>query len=309
VGVDIPYLRQFVVLAHELHFGRAAEKLGTAQPTLSQQIIALECDLGVRLFERNKRKVVLTDAGALLLREADGLLRSLSMTAERVREAACGRRGMLKIGSSSPAIGTLLPRVIGSFRHEYPQVELSMEILHSRQLFEGLQERRLHVAFARAGMSATGVSSRRLWEQPYRVVLPEGHPQAQRETVLLRDLQREPLITMSRRLLDGSYDRLLAFCRSEGYTPRSVKEADRYDSVIGLVACRLGITIMPDAIETRSNGVISKRIALTEASDLSTLWTSVYWNDDERSLILAAFLARTFEQSGTDIDLEQATTP
>ena len=295
--MEIPHLRQFIVLAKELHFGRAAEKLGLAQPTLSQQILALERDLGVRLFERTKRRVALTNAGVVLLREAEGLLGAIESASEHVREADRGTRGALVIGCSTPAIGSWLPHIIREFTSEFRDVELTMDVMHSRPLFELLQQRRVHVAFARAGMSAPGILSERLWEQPYRVILPEGHPKSTGDAVRLRDLAGETLVTMSRRLLDGSFDRLIAMCRREGFDPRTIREVDRVDSIVGMVACRLGVSILPDSVETRGNGIVAKPIALTDDAENSTLWTSVYWNEDERSRLVLSFLSCMREHS------------
>jgi DNA-binding transcriptional LysR family regulator len=287
--VELEHLRRFVVLARELHFGRAAEKVGTAQPTLSLQVAALERELGVPLFERTKRRVALTDAGAVFLREVEGIIDGFDRAARYALEASQGRRGNLFVGASSPALNSWVPAAIRAFAATHQDVEISLDVMPSRFLIDALRQRKLHLVFARSGISEFPLESQVLTESRFDVILPSGHPLAARSSVRLRDLEGERLITFSRAQIQESYDHLIAFCRSEGFHPTEIKEVDGFDSIIGLVACGLGISIVPDT-GVHGGSTVVRPIAVSSPSSLAVLGTAMYWHPDDPSPIRAAFM-------------------
>ena len=136
--MDLRQLRHFIVLADQLHFGRAAETLAISQPTLSQQMIGLEADLNVRLFDRTKRSVRLTNAGKVYLAEVQDLLRRLDEAGKRVREAEHGSRGELVVGASGPAIISDLPRIVTAFGTRYPDVKVRVRVMLSEEIEFGI---------------------------------------------------------------------------------------------------------------------------------------------------------------------------
>jgi DNA-binding transcriptional LysR family regulator len=272
--VELRQLRYFATLADELHFRRAAEVLAIAQPTLSQQIVALENELGVRLFERTKRSVRLSDAGIVFLSEVRGILEQVETAADHVREAESGRRGVLEIGTSGPPMNSNLPRAVRAFRAANPEITLSVRIMHSSDVLEELKRRRIHIGFGRAGMDAAGLTSLRLWEFPYYAVLPLDHHEARRRAVRLERLSGEALITYPRTLIGESYDELIAFCHAQGFVPKNVIEVDDVNSVVGLVACGLGVSILPQT------GTLQVADAVTRPIAASSEWTfsiAAYW--------------------------------
>ncbi len=285
--MELRQLRYVAALAEVLHFRRAAEMLDIAQPTLSQQVVALEDELGVRLFERSKRNVRLTAAGTVFLNEVQTILAQVGLAANHVREAEAGRRGVLEIGSSGPPMNASLPRVIRTFRAANPEITLNVRMMYSSDVLEELKQRRIHVGFARGDMQAKELSSRRLWSIPYHVVLPRDHPQSDRKSVRLERLSGETLITYPRTLIGESYDQMIAFCHAQGFRPKTVEEVTDSASVVALVACGLGVSILPHTGALDVADVVSRPIA--SSSD----WRfpiAAYWRTDGHSPLVDALL-------------------
>jgi DNA-binding transcriptional LysR family regulator len=297
--VELRQLRYFAALAEELHFRRAAEVLNIAQPTLSLQIMALESELGARLFERGKRSVRLSAAGNVFLSEVQAILRQVDLAENHVREAEAGRRGVLEIGSTGPPMGAALPRVIRAFRAANPEITLVVRMMYSSDILEELKDRRIQVGFGRGGMEADELASEELWSLPYRTVLPRGHPQANRKSVRLDELSGETLITYPRKLIGESYDQLLAFCHAHGFKPKAVEEVNDAASMLGLVTCGLGVSIGAFTGSLDAADVVTRPIA---ASKEWRFPIAAYWRTDAHSPLMETLLdaARCFEQERND---------
>jgi DNA-binding transcriptional LysR family regulator len=285
--MDLRGLRHFAVLADELHFHRAAEILGTAQPTLSHQMSALEKDLGLQLFDRTKRSVRLTNAGATLREEVRGIFKQIDDSIERVRAADAGQRGTLFVGASSLTVGSHLPAVTQAFRKTHPDALLKLRITHSDELVEQLKAHQIDVALGRNGIRAGGINSRLLWQHPYRLVLPVSHPQSRQTTVALSRLKGETLITYPRSLIGESYDELLAYCRAHGFVPRAIEETAVLDSILGLVACGLGVAILPS---TRALKIANVAIRPMAATNEWSYGICAYWRTNQRSALTRDFI-------------------
>jgi DNA-binding transcriptional LysR family regulator len=285
--VDTKQLRRFVCLADHLHFGRAAELLGESQSTLSLQIMSLERSIGVRLFERTKRSVNLTNAGREFLREVRPLLEQLNVALERTREAQIGRRGILSIGASKPTLSSHFPFIVRAFRDAYPEVTLDVRIGYTGRVIEDLHDRRVHVAFARANVKAAGVASELLWQVALHVLLPSGHLQAKEKAVQLGRLRGETLLTYPRSLIGESQDELIGFCRSQGFIPKAIHEIADADTIIGLVSCGLGVSVLARNT-TPSPGTVIRPIAGRESLRQSI---AAYWRSDESSSLVAELLS------------------
>lgn len=285
--MELRQLRYFAGLADVLHFRQAAELLNIAQPTLSLQIIALENELGARLFERGKRSVRLSAAGNVFLSEVRTILRQVDLAANHVREAEAGRRGVLEIGSTNPPMAAALARVIRAFREANPEITLVVRMMYSSDILEELKQRRIHVGFARADMDAPEVTSRKLWTFPYHVVLPSDHPEAPKKSVRLERLSGETLITYPRTLIGESYDQMIAFCHAQGFRPKTIEEVTSAASVVGLVACGLGVSILPFTGALEAGAVVTRPIA---ASREWRFPIAAYWRIDGHSPLVEALL-------------------
>lgn len=289
--MDFRRLRSFVAVADELNFRRAAEVLNTSQPALSQQIRALEEELGIRLFERTKRSVRLTRAGSVYLSGVREAIAEIDACAVRAREAQAGLRGTLAIGANGMVMIDHLPRIVRRFRTAYPDVTLSVTIMRNPDILGALRAGHLDLAFANAAEPDDEIATVVLWSLPQCVVLPADHPRAADARVRLSDLTGENLITHPRRGGTGANSEVLALCREQGFTPASIKEVAEIadlETLIGLVACGLGVTILPSPFEQAAPpGVVFRPIAGTARGPR----ISACWRRHESNALVHNFVA------------------
>ncbi len=245
--MDFRQLRNFVTVAERLHFREAAQVLSTAQATLTYQMQSLERDLGVRLFERSNRQVRLTDAGAALLLEARRILAQIEVAQARVVEAAHGDRGTLVLGVIPPLTRSWLPRVLMQFRLLYPDVTLRIAVLKMSGVMAALRNREIHVGFSTRIDDGAEFASLPLWEHRLMILLPASHSAASAAEVSLPALRGTPLITLSRKNIGASYDRIIALCHADGINPDPIQDVDTLEELVGLVSCGLGFAILPDS--------------------------------------------------------------
>jgi DNA-binding transcriptional LysR family regulator len=192
--MELRQLRSFVVLAEELHFRRAAERLDIAQPSLSQQLRRLEASLGVRLLDRDRRRVALTPAGSALLEEARAVLGAADRAADAARGAAAGERGRLRLNLTRSLTGGLAGEIVERFRAQHPGVELELDVGTSTLNAVALREDMIDVAFVRPPLVDDGLEVLDLGREPMVCVVPTRHPLARRRTVRPEDLSGEPLV-------------------------------------------------------------------------------------------------------------------
>ncbi|MEN1336573.1 LysR family transcriptional regulator [Pseudomonas aeruginosa] len=264
------HLRYFIAVAEELHFGRAAERLGISQPPLSQQIQALEEEIGARLFERTNRRVELTDAGRLFLDESRQVLAQVDKAVLLARRAHLGELGELKIGftSSAPFTSTI-PSSIHAFRKAYPDVHLDLQEMSSRQVLKALLEESLQVGVIRPLALSDAVHWVELFREPLVAVLRADHPLAagSEDGLAIAALAEEPFVFFPRSYGTGLYDQVIALTRQAGFSPRIAQEASEAMTIIGLVSAGLGVSILPASFRrTRVDGVVYRTLSDPEAT-------------------------------------------
>lgn len=246
--MELRHFRYFVALAEELHFGRAAEKLHIVQPALSKQISGLEGELGVRLFERTKRQVRLTEPGKVFLEEARRVLGGAETAVESVRRAARGESGRLGIGFIGPATYGDLPDMLRAYRERFPGVALDLHEWTTTEQLKRLHEGSIQVGFVRLPVDDDGLVLETVLREPVVVVLPGDHPLAGLESVPLEALSKEPFVLIPRRREPGLYDSYITLCRGAGFSPRVVQEANRINTIVGLVAAGMGVSFAPASV-------------------------------------------------------------
>ncbi len=250
--LDLRQLRYFLAVADDLHFGRAAERLGIAQPPLSQQIRRLEASLGVSLFVRSKRRVELSEAGRVLKVEAARLMAQAEQTALAAQRAGRGEAGNLRIGyTSTCAFTPLVLEVLRRYQQAHSGVVLALSEMHSAEQLRALHDGRIDAAFIRSPVSDPHANYAVLTvlEEPLVAALPSAHPRAGEVTLALADLHNEPFILFPRAAGAGLFDAIIAACRTAGFDPRLVQEAPQFTSIIGLVSAGLGISLVPSGLE------------------------------------------------------------
>lgn len=284
------YLRYFVAVAEELHFGRAAARLSMAQQPLSRQIQRLESEVGVRLFKRTTRRVTLTPAGEVFLEETRKTLDALDRAVGEARRAERGEVGTLRVGYTATALYNLLPEVVRSFRESFPGVRLDLSEMGSAELEGAILAGDVQAAFLYGFAGGAGVESVVLRDERIVAALPEDHPMAGRDAVCLRELAEEPFVFYPRHRGPGLYDRLIGFCREAGFSPEVAQEAAQEHTVVGLVASGVGVALVFDCMKKLGrSGVVYLPIADVDASvELGLLWRA-----DDPSPSLRAFVDLT----------------
>lgn len=246
--MELRHLRYFIAVAEELHFGRAAARLHMAQPPLSQQIRALEEELGVRLLERTSRSVRLTPAGGAYLDQARDTLVRLDEAGRQARRIHRGEAGELDVGYMNPVMDAVLCRALARFGEARPEVALRLRELPTPLQLEELRAGRLDLGFIRLmerGDGLNGLSTRVVAREPYVLALPEGHPLLRLATVPLSRVAAEPLILFPRQGLPELYDAMLDALRAGGGEPRVSQEVSGKHAALALVAAGFGVCLVP----------------------------------------------------------------
>lgn len=246
--LELRHLRYFVAVAEELNFTRAAERLHMAQPPLSTQIRQFEEELGAQLFERDKRRVFLTQAGREVLDRARAILAAADEAKKAARRAASGEIGELHLGYAASAMFTeLLPAVIRRYQKRFPQIQLHLHEMPSMEQLYAVHNRELDVGIVRRPDVATpaGVRIEEWYRAPLVAAIPKMHPLAKREALRIADLKDQPLIMFPRDSGIGLYWRVVDLCVKAKFRPHIVRETRDYAVMIGLVAAGVGIAVVP----------------------------------------------------------------
>ncbi|MFI8799309.1 LysR family transcriptional regulator [Streptomyces rochei] len=241
----VRHLECFVAVAEESHFGRAAARLGMAQPPLSQRIARLEKELGVRLFERSSRRVTITEAGTLLLAEARELLArsdALLATARRIRD---GETGLLRAALSPEFSGRTVAALLSDFRSRHSGLELELHELSTAEQLAAFAAHRLDVGVIHHPCDVTGLELGPVLRRDLGVLLPRGSAQAARAEVPLASLTGYDLVLFPRAHAPAVYDDLLTACARGGYTPATVRHGQGASFVRGLVLSSGAVALGP----------------------------------------------------------------
>jgi DNA-binding transcriptional LysR family regulator len=249
-AVELRHLRYFLAVAETLHFGRAAQKLGMAQPPLSQQIRRLEELVGYPLFERTTRGVRLSPAGAMLRERATATMARLSDDLEQTRRVARGEEGRLTVGFSGSVMFTELPAAIQRYRRAYPRVEVQLREMWTAEQLPALADGSIDVGFLRDGERRPELALTPLLREPFRVVLPAKHELRRHRTIDPASLEGEPFVLFSRRHGTLAYERTIRCCLDAGFQPQIAQEAPQFPTLIRLVAAGLGVSLVPGCVAT-----------------------------------------------------------
>jgi DNA-binding transcriptional LysR family regulator len=281
-------LGYFVAVAEELSFTRAAQRLHMAQPPLSQQIALLEREIGTPLFDRSRRSIRLTAAGAALLPEARRLLGDLDETVRMVRGIGEGTVGRLAVGFVPSAINGVLPDLLRRFRAAHPAVELGLREMTPDALLRAVQERRLDVGVLYPPVGEPDLAQRHLASEELLLALPEGHPAGAAGAVALADVADEPFVLPARHDVPGLHAAITALFAEAGIAPRVAQRGVwLVQTVLGLVAAGIGLAVVPSSAATlRRQGVVLR--SLDEGNHHVEL--AVIWRPDSISTPLEGLL-------------------
>ena len=270
--LDLYELKSFSVLARELHFRRAAERLCISQPALSKQIRRLEEKVGGGLFARTRRSVTLTETGRVLLPLADKLLKDSEQALTTAKEASNGRAGILRIGFGLAAVSELLPRTILRFSREYPLIKLQMSDMSTPSQLTALLQESLDIGIVRLPIASTELDSFPLIRERLLLAVPESFRYGHRDRLsILRDA---PFVLISRSASSTFHNHALSLCRSAGFTPNVVQESGETFTILNFVRAGLGVSLVQSAAaRMKVPGVRFHELKMSESEwDIGMAW-------------------------------------
>jgi len=293
--VEIRHLRYFAALAEELHFGRAAARLGIAQPPLSQQIQRLEALLDTRLVERTSRRVQLTDAGRAFLPEAQRVLAGVAAAIEAARRAGRGESGELRVAFAATVMFLALPRIIREFRDRFPRVHLDLREMPTGPQLAGLHSGEIDLGFVREPDPDPGLELVTVMREPLRIAVNRTHPLAARPTLSVRDLADEPFVLFPAELAPGLHAQVLELCRQAGFNPNVVEESRELYTSVSLVEAGIGVSILPASVEKLGWRGVRYRPIPSPAAETRI---SAAWRRDRSRPVVHAFMGVVREVVG-----------
>lgn len=305
--MEFQYLNQFelrqicyfiTVVEADNNFTEAAKRLGIKQPPLSQRIQALEellstekKNLAVKLFDRSKRPIELTEAGQAFLIEAQQALIHLDRAVSHARQASQGEIGRLAIGMNNAIANTILPEIVQSFQQKFPKVELELHEVTLQQEIQMLKNHQLDVIFQRSPsfeQNDPALSFQPILEEYFVVALPTTHALADRTKISLQALADDEIILPSLDVLPF-YEKIVTLCREAGFEPK-INQAVRVTGVVtllSLVAAGVGVSILPNHVQTLHREGIVYRSLQNAALNRQM---AVVWRQEDSSIVLRQFL-------------------
>jgi len=293
--MELRHLRYFVSVAEALSFTRAAEKLHTAQPSLTRQIKDLEEELGVQLLNRTKRQVTLTDEGRSFLVDAKRVLALAAETVASVRRLRSGETRAFNVGYVSNLFYDLLPNTLASFHRSFPTVSVNLFDLSCGEQFRALEDGRLDLGFVglHEPIARRGLEFRAVVSYKTVVALPKGDPLAGKATVEMKALASMFFIGMSESSYPGYRDWLTRTCRHAAFTPKVLQDVDLERTMIHAIAAGLGVALVPEQLKKlEHDNVVFRPINPPVATE-----GCIAWRSENPSAALKAYV-HIVEQAG-----------
>lgn len=242
-------LHYFLVLTDCLNFRRAADQLGMTQPALSRAIAQLEDELGVALFERNNRHVLLTEAGEVFRDGCRQSLGSLEQAVSRTRKTANGEAGTLSIGYTDIAISGRLPGIVRSFRSTHPDVAVGLRQACTEVQYDLLRSGEIDVGFVTGPVDCPDFEGEAVQGDHFVAILPTQHRLAGQRSIAIADLADEPFVLGTEDKWFYYHKLLYGYCREAGFVPNVVQRAPDTQGIVGLIACGMGVTIQTENLK------------------------------------------------------------
>jgi DNA-binding transcriptional LysR family regulator len=244
--MELRQIRSFLSIAETLHFGRTAELIHLSQPALSLQIRALEEEVGVRLFERNRRKTTLTAAGFAFRDDAVRALAQLDQAIRRAKLAAKGKLGLLRIGFISTAGSEIVPNIFRHFRELNPEVEVSLRAITTADQVKMLETGSLDIGFLRLPIGGhSALDAVTVHREPFVLVVPASHKLARRKRVRLSEVSGQDFVMYERRYAPGFHDLIFGILRDARIVPNISQTGAEISTLISLVDAHIGIAVLP----------------------------------------------------------------
>ena len=279
--IETRLLHQFIAVAEELHFNRAAERLHMAQPPLSQAIRRLEQEIGTPLFERTNRRVSLTPAGAAFLESSRKVLHLLDESVEQTRRVAQGIEGHLILTFINIAPYSALLDALRRFRAAFPAVSFTMQEATTQEQVDALEQGRADLGFMRpSGRTAPGLRFASILREPIVVALPVRHRLAGKKIISLTALQDDAFVSSPRYLGQGFHDQLIQLCEAAGFVPRITQQARQLQTLVALVAGDFGVALLPASLaQDGRKDVVFRQIQVDAPDALRHVELLIAWRE------------------------------
>ena len=285
--MELRHLRYFLAVAEALHFGRAAQRLRIAQPSLSHQIRQLESELQTKLFERSKKRVALTESGQLFLEESRVILEHADRAAVTARTGKRRETGQVRVGFDYWADWTKLGEAVRRFAKAHPTVHVQLFSMSSAHQIAALHEARIDVGLVRPPVTDPRLSSEDLLAESFVLAMAKNHRLAAHTRIALPSLKDEPFIMAQRESLPMLYDLTFRLFHEAGFMPKVNHEVDYPGMMLGLVAAGVGISLVPLSSSNRPSAGV-RFVRLHRSPPI--LQTTLVWRRDGVPPILSAFL-------------------
>jgi DNA-binding transcriptional LysR family regulator len=286
--MELRHLRYFTAVVQWTGYREASRHLHVAQPAISQTVVDLEQELGLKLFSRAKRKAQLTPEGEVFYEEAIRTLAQAELAIDTARRAALGEIGNLSIGFLGSATYAFLPELLRTFKAQYPGVKLELQELSPVQQEAAFNKGLIDIGFTRALTSVQSETffSRNLYYDPMMAVLPASR-QVKTKRVRLSSLANESFVLFHREGAPPLFDTITATCKDAGFFPRVVNEPNMMQTVLCLVEAEEGVSIVPGCVRT----LRSDRVRFYHLQpDKVRVELVAAWKKENASIVLRAFL-------------------
>jgi DNA-binding transcriptional LysR family regulator len=286
--IELRHLRYFLVVAEELHFRRAAERLYIAQPGLSRQIKQLEVAIGATLFDRHNRKVQLTPAGVYLREESGKFIKALENTLSKTRMIATGERGKLRLGYIGSAMHGVIPELLLRLKRDYPEIRFSLKEMENRDQLEALVGQEIDLGFVRIDRVPATLVTKAVLEEAFSLVVPEEHPITVDNFTGLEQFKDEPFILFESTYSESYHDKVMQLFATAGFAPKVSHSTVNASSIYRLVANSFGLSIVPNSL-TEGFSLPIRFISLAGYAPRTTL--SAVWHRNNDNPIMQIVLA------------------
>lgn len=285
--MELRHLSYFQAVAEELNYRKAAERLFISQPGLSRQIKQLEEELGVQLFERDKKHVELTAAGAFLKGEVDFVLNHLESTKQQLLEIAAGREGELRIGFLGSASNQVLPDLLKKLNSKLPKITTSLEELSNQIQVEMIQKDKLDLGFVRLASVPEDLEMKSVFRDTFSLVVPSDHPIQAKSFKSVGQFAAESFVLFSSDYSNYYYEQILGICRDAGFMPKIKHKSVHALTIFRLVENGLGVAIVPTSLQ-KGYDLKVRFMEIPGISKFTEL--SVIWKPENRNPVLCKVL-------------------
>lgn len=269
--MDIKHLQYFIEVTHYKSFSRAADHLFITQPTISKMIKNLETELGVVLFDRSRKQVTLTDAGKIILEQAkliDRAFKNLEMELDNLQGL---KKGHIRIGLPPIFDAHSFLQIMGGFHEKYPGITYQLVENGSKKIEEDVCNNLLDIGVVVLPTNNNQFEHFSFLEEDLKLILPESHPLADKDSIQLAELANESFILLNKDYV--LYDRIISACNSVGFYPQIISESTQWSFIEEMVASRLGISLLPESICSRLHEhVKSVKVNPSITWNLALIW-------------------------------------